>query len=814
MLTSAARADIIGHRRKICLIRGLPHSGQSLFTEVQVAAGKKKGKKKTGRVKKAEAETPAAPAGRKNSSKFIIVFLLVVILPGISYIYFSREKASSGNILLITLDTVRADRLHCYDYETISTPNIDHLAAGGVQFENAIAPAPMTLPSHVSLLTGLYPLVHGVHDNSMYRLSDRAITLAEIMRDNGYRTGAVVGAFVLDSSYGLDQGFGYYDDEFPDPALHSMITVTSDEGNRVRMKKVNERDAASVTEKAINWLDTNSEHAFFLWVHYYDAHFPYLPPAPFSTRYGGDAYAGEIASIDQQLGFILDELRAKGLIDKTLIVLVGDHGEAVGEHEETTHGIFIYESSVRVPLILHYPGRLPPGKKISATVSLVDVVPTILDLLDIHSGTDFGGLSLTHILENDTNEERFVFCESMFPYLNYGWSKIFGLRSDRWKYIKTPHPELYDISQDPHELNNLIQQESTVAVKLDSILVRMISKTSDDEANLAESARLSDEDRDRLLALGYITGVPAARGTASLRDPKEMIRYHRLITDGERAMQEGLTDSALTIFDEIVKADSTNAYVHNMMGTIRYQMKDIAGAREEFQKAIEYNPDIAVAYQNLGNIHYHNREFQEAASYYEKAVELDPNEQEYYIGLAGIYEILGDNVKAEGTYRKAIDRGYTTPRLLLTYGKTLVRLGRFEEARESFEEAVRDEPRFSLAYNELGNLMDKTGKPSEAVSMYTKAITINPALTAPRYNLARILLRSGKKDEAISELLATVRINPLHTGAHYLLGELYFEKGDAANAKVHYHRFLELETKNETARRQVEARLSGLKLEE
>jgi Flp pilus assembly protein TadD len=577
---------------------------------------------------------------------------------------------------------------------------------------------------------------------------------------------------VLDSSYGLDQGFTYYDDEFPDPTLQSMMTLTSDEGNRVRLKKINERSAAPVTDNALAWLRNNADERFFLWIHYYDPHLPYKPPEPFYTTYLENPYDGEISFVDDKLGSVIDELKNRDLLDETLIVIVGDHGEALGEHEEQTHGIFIYESSVRVPLIFHYPEIIPASRRVDNVVSLVDVVPTIIDLLDVESDADFNGISLVRMMEEARADERFVFSESMFPYLNYGWSKVFGLRNSRWKYIKAPIPELYDVSSDPKELNNLFHTERETATRLEKLLEGMISETTSDEMNLAETARLSNEDRERLLALGYISGAPPAPDAVSLKDPKEMIQYHVFITSGEKAMQEGRFEQALEAFREVIQADPSNAFVRNLMGTVYYQQRDTLHARMEFQKAIEINPDIAVAYQNLGNIQYHQKNFLQAAKFYEKAIELDPNEAEYYIGLAGIYEILGDTRKAEVTYDTAIELGYSSPQLLVAHGKILMRLERFEDAQDSFEEALRINSDHAPAYNELGNLLDRMGNASEAASKYIKALSINPQFTAAHFNLARIFIKTGEKDEAIRELKTTIQNNPFHSGAHFLMGEI------------------------------------------
>lgn len=664
----------------------------------------------------------------------LLILVLLLVLPG------SRNRG--GNLLFVTLDTVRADRFSCYGNEGIRTPTIDRLAAGGILFANAIAPAPLTLPSHVTMMTGLYPAVHGVRDNSTFRLSDRATTLAEILRERGYRTGAVVGAFVLDSSFGLDQGFEFYDDDFPDPARTAMMTLTGEEGRQIRLRKINERSAPSVTGTAIAWLRENAGERFFLWVHYYDPHLPYTPPEPWAAEYVNNPYDGEIAFVDRNLGEVIDELSRRDLLDETLVVIAGDHGESLGEHGEKTHGVFIYESIVRVPLILSYRGNLPRGKKIDTVVSLVDLVPTILDLLEIESETNFDGVSLVGFIEDDEPGDRAVFSESMFPYLNYGWGKLYGVREGQWKYILAPNPELYDLSEDPGETRNVMDSEREVAQELRGLLDAGIVKSQPEGSGFAESARISEEDRDRLLALGYVSGVSPDRRQAGAKDPKEMIRYHQLLVDGETAMQERKFDTAREVFEEILVADPTNAVVRNYLGSIYWQRGDTARAHAEFERAIQCNPDLPVAYQNLGNLNFHAGNLEKAAAFYEKAIELDPNDEEYYIGLAGIYEKLGVLERADGVYGAAIELGYSSPELLIARSRALVKLGRTREA--------------------------------------------------------------------IAHLGALIGKYPNYPEAHLLLGELYVTEGEKSKAREHLHRFLELGTGNERARRQAQQLLAGI----
>ncbi len=750
--------------------------------------------------------------GKKKGSpvRTFLIVLISLIVVFVAVFQFGIRQGDR-NLIIITVDTVRADRLGCYGYRDIRTPNIDFLAANGVLFENAISAAPLTLPSHTTILTGLYPTVHGVRDNTTYRLSDKAITLTEILRENGYRTGAVVGAFVLDSSYGLDQGFDTYDDELTGPSGSLTGVPIKDDASRVKMKEISERPASVVTRRVLSWLRKNRDETFFLWIHYYDPHFPYNPPPPFSSKYLNDPYVGEIASVDNNIGAVIGELRKTGMLEKTLIVVAGDHGEGLGDHQEQTHSIFVYDSTIRVPLIMSCSDIIPAGSRINDVVSLADVVPTILELLEIESTARFDGVSLAGTMMSPVEQkERYVYSESMFPYLNYGWSEVHCLRGPRWKYIKAPVPELYDVSIDPLEMNNVAETEGGIVSQLDEILVAKIDSVEVNDSDLAADVALSGQDRERLAALGYLSGAPPVREKASLKDPKVMIEYHDLINRGEKALDSGMYDEALESFREVVGADPSNALVHNLIGMVYYQLGDTTTAKHHFEEAIELNPNLADAHHNLGNIYFQNENYREAAVYYENAVKLEPANGDYFVALAQIYARSGDRQKAGTAFDRAIELGATSPQLFLANGNMLMNLGRFEESRKNLDEAIKLDPGYSEAYNEYGNLMEQIGDFASAITKYKQALSINPTFTKARYNLSRILIKTGKDSEAMTELETVISDSPQHAEAHYLLGELYYRSGNRKLARENFLKFLEIGTTNEGARKQAEARLAEL----
>jgi arylsulfatase A-like enzyme/Flp pilus assembly protein TadD len=775
-----------------------------------VMSSKRKRKKKPTTGEPAPKPTPKEP--RKSRARFSASLCLLLVLAAIGAFLLLRKNTPDRNLLLITLDTTRADRLGCYGYEKISTPALDSLAAQGVLFENAVSSVPLTLPSHTTLLTGLYPSVHGIHDNTLYRLSGNAVTLAELMRGNGYRTGAVVGAFVLDSTYGLDQGFDSYDDELPSPTMPTKDGSPDADENMVWLKDIAERPAAIVTSRAVSWLKENSHHPFFLWVHYYDPHFPYTPPPGFAQKYEGRPYDGEIAAIDRHVGMLIEELRDAGLLNKTLIVVAGDHGESLGDHGEETHSVFVYESTLRVPLIMRYPAKLPRSSRISPVVSLADVMPTVLDLLDIdHQGT-FSGMSLVDLMEGKKPEERSIYLESLFPYLTYGWSELQGVRTSRWKYIRVPSPELYDLGEDPREERNLATEHADIVARLEGDLENFASGSAPGIVPLAEDAALSPLNRERLTALGYLSGGVPERQHASLKDPKEMIRYHELMALGQQAIQAGKYSDAAKCLREVVEGDPTNALARNLLGMVYYQEGDLARSKEQIEKAIELNPkNLSDAHYNLGIVFSRLGRHAEAAASYEKAFEIDPARGEYCVALARTYGKTGEAEKAEAMYGRAIELGYRSLFAYLGRGSTLAKLHRFDEAEACYREALGKFPDSAELYNEWGNLLDMAMNFPEAIANYRKSLSLDPAFFKARYNLARMLLKTGNEEEAKKELLSILQQNPDQPEATFMLGELAYRQGDREKAREYYSRYLAIGPANEAARAQVQARLRELR---
>jgi arylsulfatase A-like enzyme len=482
------------------------------------------------------------------------------------------------NVLLVTLDTVRADRLGCYGCGQAGTPVCDALAENGVLFEDAVASVPLTLPSHATILTGLSPLAHGVRENGKHRLAVAHTTLAEVLGSHGYDTAAFLGCFVLDQRFGLDQGFDLYDFE------------VTPEGNRPGMPDYNERPADAVTDAAISWLEAReaSDPAapFFAWVHYFDPHLPYRSPLGRAPRFAGRPYDAEIAFADQELGRLLDRVDEMGLSETTLVVLVGDHGEALGEHGEPTHGMLLYEGTMRVPFIVScgaiFDGPHRVGDRV---VGLVDVRPTIEDLLGLAPGSPQDGASL---VGGAPDPDRAVYIETMTPLSLAGWSPLHGLRTHELKYILAPVPECYDLAADPVEAVNLYPSDPPGLERLERKLASMMAETG---AGPSETRSLSDEEIERLGALGYVQApLPEERG--ALADPKAMMGVYNDALRSEELYSIGRYQDAGALAAKVLDQCELCTQAVRVLAFSHLRLGRPGDAIDLLRRSVERRPDV------------------------------------------------------------------------------------------------------------------------------------------------------------------------------------------------------------------------------
>jgi len=547
----------------------------------------------------------------------------------------THGSAVGLNVLVITLDTTRADRLGCYGYDKVETPSLDSLATNGIRYGDAVTPVPITLPAHASIFTGLYPPNHGARNNGAFEVDAEQLTLAELLKGAGYDTAAFVSAFVLDARFGLSQGFDVYDDEV-DPAKSMSESYP-----------VHERQATSVTDGAVAWLRARGGTGpFFMWVHYFDPHQPYRAPEPFATRYAGNRYDAEVAYMDSQVGRLLKTVEELGLGDNTLIFAVGDHGEGLGDHDEETHGLLMYEPTIRVPLILSCPGIFRGSYVIDdVIVSITDLFPTIVDLLDIPDAPASDGTSL---LAARKRGDRMVYMETLMGYLDKGWAPLFGVRRLHDKYILAPRPEYYDLRSDPGELNNLyvnpparvLKTRDVLLAELDSMLARWPSMEEVERAALPADP----ETIARLESLGYVQDGSPHSGSEEM-DPKDMMAVLKKTQEATELTHRGLYDQALQAIKEAVAATPQDPSVHVRMARTYLAMQREPEAEEALRKAIAIRPGPQ-ALVLLAQILIKDKRFEEADQLLQQAVILDPKHGAAFIAH-------GDFARAHGRLHEA-----------------------------------------------------------------------------------------------------------------------------------------------------------------
>ncbi len=530
---------------------------------------------------------------RSGAATTRVVVALVLLAAAVLWVaMYSRPSPPASQpirrVVLISLDTCRPDRLGCYGHHQKTTPRIDALARQGVLFRHALSPAPMALPAHSSMLTGTNPLFHGVRADLDYRLGSASVTLAELLQARGFTTGAIVGASVLDARFGLDQGFDTYDDRIEE--YHGAGGIA-------------ERKGGEVTRLALEWLECHQDGDFFLFLHYYDPHHPYQPPRSFASSFAYDLYAGEIAFTDYCIGRVVAKLEELGLFDSTLIVITGGHGEMLGEHQEKTHGYFVYQAALEVPLIFKLPGRRDAAT-VSDRVGLMDVVPTICGLLGIQAPTGVQGRDLTSYLDGQDHApgERNLYCESLTP-TRYGASALLGVVGQRWKYIHTTRPELYDLLADPAESRNLAdarpEQVSVMQGRLRDFLEEQ-RRPEDSDSLLARSeADVRRLDSPAYLARGEI--VDELDFDSTREDPKDVIAIHEARGLLVQLMSREDYEEAELVCQGLLRKHPNAAEGHLYMASIAKARDDLPRAIRHLQQALNLDPDSVLARTQLSN---------------------------------------------------------------------------------------------------------------------------------------------------------------------------------------------------------------------
>jgi choline-sulfatase len=677
------------------------------------------------------------------------------------------------NVVVVTLDTTRADHIGAYGARGIETPAVDRLAKEGVLFEQAESVTPLTLPAHSSIFTGKFPPEHGVRDNGGFFLGPEQVTLAEVLRERGYRTGAFIAAFVLDSKWGLNQGFETYFDDF-DIAKAREVSLSAIQ-----------RPGNEVVDKALPWIEQVKNQRFFAWIHLYDPHTPYRPPEPFQTRYKNHPYNGEIAFADSQVGRVVQLLHSLGLYERTIFIVLGDHGESLGDHGESTHGFFIYESVNHVPFLVRAPFSLTQGRRVADPVREVDVMPTILDLLGVEPPRGISGVSLVPLMTGARRELGLeAYSETMYPLHHYGWSDLRALRSGRYKVIDAPRPELYDIEKDPKETTNLFGQRRTLGEGMVTELRRMEAGFRKTVAALP-AGDVDPEARARLAALGYVgTFVASASDPRTDRaDPKDKIGLFNklgkalsLANDREKGEEEPF-DQILALLDEVLREDPNVIDAWFMLGTQHLRHGKFTKAVEYFKKTLALKPNYDVAVINLAEAYRNLGDDDAALAGLEHYLTIDPKDPFARYQIGEIWLDRQDLGRAEQMFREALRIDPRVASAKNALGVVALKRGDTATAERLIREAIADKADVRLAHYNLALVAEQRGDIVAAEREYVEELKQHPDSFKAAFNLSRLYERVGDREGQIGALRQSIEGNPRFAEGHFYLAKAYLDSG-------------------------------------
>ena len=735
-----------------------------------------------GKKREKRSETRPAPPRPAATSKptpprwalFALAGVVVAVGGALFYGHFHPFGATravpgslkGANVLLLTLDTTRADHLPAYGYKGVKTPGLDRIAESSFVFEDAIAQAPLTLPSHTTILTGQLPIWHGVRDNEGFFVDPKkATSLAAILKGQDYATAAFVSAFVLDGRWGLNQGFDTYFDRF-------------DQFKEVNRDDV-QRRAEETEAQAEAWLRANKDKPFFCWVHFYDPHEPYDPPEPFASTYAANRYDGEIAYMDQSVAKLMATLDGLGVAGRTLVVVTGDHGEGLGEHNEATHAMFLYMTTLHVPLFIRIPGV--HGTRVPGIVRHTDLAPTILDLLGLPPGGDMQGESLIPLINGTETTGRAAYSESLYAKVHYGWSPQRSITTKKYELIDTPKAELYDREDDPHQLRNLIEPKASVAEGLKERLLTVVDQYT--RKDLAGPVKMDADTEAKLRSLGYL-GSPVASTPESLRvDPKDKSAYVRDVNEAVKLLSQRDFQGALRLALPVAAADPNIVDAHLVAGSAYSNLGQNDKALNELFKVIAAKPDHTMALATIATTYENMEDWHEAERWYLKVLRNEKDHAYSIMKLAGVYRRLNQPKKAEEYLRLA-----TTPvnqsletvsdaeqqsKLHATRAETFYRSGKLAEAEGDLKAAIALTPRQPDLHFNLAQVYEGAKDLPNAIDNYRKEIEIAPRNLGAHMNLGLLLFQTGQVDAASSTFLTLHQLNPGDPRPGFLLAETY-----------------------------------------
>ena len=640
-------------------------------------------------------------------------------------------------IVLITIDTLRADRLGSYGSTRGLTPSLDAFAREATRFTAAVSQVPLTLPSHATILTGLHPAHHGVRTNDGFRLSPAAPTLAESLKSAGYATAAFIGGYPLRRSSGLSHGFDRYDDEF----LSASDAI--------------ERSADAVIQSAEAWVDANAAQPFFAWIHLFDPHSPYTPPPPFAAEYRDSPYDGEVAYTDAAVGRFLDHLRQRNLFASAAIVVVADHGESLGEHGERTHGTVLYDSTIRVPMLIKTAGA-NAKRLIDVPVETADLAPTIaavagatLDRVD--------GLNVLPLIDGAAGDaDRPAYAESYYQNVLLGWSPLRAVRTARWKLVEAPRSELYDLEHDPGELQNRLEDRAALASGLQRALQAIDANGAARGEAPTAAAR---ESAERLRSLGYASGSTVPTAANGAIDPKNRVAVWAAIEDGIDLTRRDAA-SAEQKFTRALQLDPGNGLALKYLGDLRFRAGRMRDARDLYRRAIDAGFRHADVYVNLAAIAEHDGHLDEARDVLASAVRLDASDADAWNRLGLVEARRNDVEAARRAFSQAIAAAADRAEPYYNLGVVERRAGNEAAAQSRLQEAIARNPTYVEAHYELGTGYLLARQPERALTAYRAALASRPDYPEALFGAARAELDLGKSAEARRDYEHFVNVAP------------------------------------------------------
>jgi arylsulfatase A-like enzyme/Tfp pilus assembly protein PilF len=654
------------------------------------------------------------------------------------------------NLVLITLDTTRADRLGCYGYGPALTPNLDQLAARGVLFENAYATCPLTLPSHCTMFTGLLPREHGVHHNVGGELDSQIPTVTEKLRALGYETGGFVGAFVLNRRFGLSRGFQRYDDS---------TGAEIDESHVYRR-----RSGQVVVDAALDWLKDRAAQPFFCWVHMYDPHGPYKPHEQlFGQRFLAQPYDAGIAFVDQQVGRILEFLDQHNLRERTLVVVVGDHGEGLGDHDEQEHGHMLYNSTLRVPLLMTHPALCQPELRITQAISLVDLFPTFQECLNLGTTARLAGRSLRTALLGQTVEPRPCYGETDLPFIEHRWAPQRSLIHEDWKFIRSPRPELYHLTDDPDERHDLSGSRAEKLAEMQALMEETEAKVS---VHRAADVNLSPADRRALASLGYLASHAGDGNDPALQalpDIKDRLKYHYTIESANKLLDQNRAEEALTRLREAVEAAPESVPAKMLLGEALAKSGQLDAALRVFQDLAESEPDRAEVHARIGWLLGRQGQLEQALGHLRQARELAPDSAEFLARTGVTFLELARPQEAQEMFRSAVEIDPVNGNFEI--GKVLEAAGDTAGAIKYYKLTLEHDPNWVPLYTEIATLLARRRQFAEALIYAARAVELCPHDADVHYNLGVMYLEQVQFDRAEGPLEEALRLNPRHPKA-------------------------------------------------